>query len=36
METEETNSGVVMCGSDPEDEETQRFILYIEKLRNNE
>ena len=26
----------VMCGADPEDEETQRFILYIEKLRNNE
>lgn len=26
----------VMCGADPEDEETQRFIQYIKQLRNKE
>lgn len=36
METEEKNSRVVMCGADPEDEETQRFIQYIKQLQNKE
>lgn len=36
METEETNSRVVMCSADPEDEEVQRFIQYIKQLQNKE